>query len=396
MKFINKSIVAIVLGMSAVTASHATNVYLSGSTALRSTVFKAMTTSGVIFTTTPTFTGYGGSGNGDTFMAFQGPIKGITGNPSVTVKCFWSGSEAGIKDLVSTPTPTELFIADGSLNGLDNAGTPSAGTTGELQPVNLCMADTAQADSQTLTPKLTTGSEVGIVTFKFVRSQGPWKGTNVTDEQIRSALGGSAAIGLFTATNDDSSFVYVAGRDTSSGTRANALGDTGYGIYTPVSQIELSGGVMQDVNSDGTFEGNYGQSSGGTLAKSITFDFTSATDSTANGGTGFTVISYLGFSDAVTALAGTGGGVAATELTYNGIPFSTTNIENGTYNFWGNEFCYKANNVTSVSNPSANQVFLNLTSIAAGVDTIFDNLSAIPLDLMHATRPGAKGDPSHN
>jgi hypothetical protein len=218
----------------------------------------------------------------------------------------------------------------------------------------------------------------------------------VTDQQLRSALGGSAPIGLFTATNDDSSFVYVAGRDTSSGTRANALGDTGYGIYTPVSQIELSGGVMQDVNADGTFEGNYGQSSGGTLAKSITFNFSGATDSTANGGTGFTAIAYLGFSDAATALAGTGGGVAVTELTYNGVPFSTTNIENGTYNFWGNEFCYKANNVTSVSNPSANQTFLNLTSIAAGVDTIFDNLSAIPLDLMHATRPGAKGDPSHN
>ena len=386
-----KAILAAALGLSAVCASQAANVYITGSTAMRSVVYSALMTPNLVFSSAPVFTGFGGSGNGDTYMAFTGTLKG--GSGSTTIKCTWSGSEAGIGDLVSA-TP-ETFISDSyvtSNSGTDNGSGTLPGADSETAVVNIALADSAQAYSHATSPVLSQSKEVGIVTFKWVRNAGVWTGGNVTDQQIRAALGGAAPIGLFTGANDDSSYVYVAGRDTSSGTRVNALGESGYGITTPVAQIELSGGVMQDINNDGTYEGNYGQSSGGTLAKSLLFNTTSGTDSTANGGTGFSVIAYLGYNDAKTALTGT---PAATELTYNGVAFSPVNIENGTYNFWGNEYVYAANSVTSTANPAAYLAFQNLENIAHGIDTAFDGNAAIPLSAMHASRPGPNGDPSH-
>jgi hypothetical protein len=392
---INKSILAAALGLSVACASQAANVYMSGSTAMRATIYNALTTAGVVFTAAPTFTGYGGKGNGDTYMAFSGTLK--NGSGTTVIKCYWSGSEAGVQDVALGQF--ETFIADGALNGVDNAGTPT-GANAETAVVNLCMADNAQTYSRTKSPSL-TGTKVGIITFKWLRNAGLWTGSNVTDSQIRQALGGSCPIGVFTGSNDVTSFVYVSGRDTSSGTRVNALGDSGYGILTTVGQIELVNGVMQDINGDGTYQGNFGFSSGGSLAASLNASTTAQTDltanSTANGGrgtgTGFSVIAYLGYNDAKTALAGT---PAAVELTYDGVAFSTNNIINGTYTFWGNEYVYKANNVSSTQNQNAYLAYQNISSIVSGIDTAFDGVAAIPLDLMHCSRPGPTGDPTHN
>jgi hypothetical protein len=386
---INKAILAAVLGLGVVSAAQAADVFLTGSTAMRSTVFNAMTTPGVIFNSAgSTFTGYGGNGASDTFMGFTGVLKG--GSGTVNVLCDWSGSEAGIKDVVNTLTTTETFIADGALNGLDNTGSPT-GTAAQAAAVNVCMADNDQPFSRTTSPHLTQGAKVGVVTFKWLRNQGVWTGNNVTDSQIQQALSGGAPVEVFNdadTNSADSSFVYVAGRDTASGTRVNALGDSGYGILTSVGQVELTSGALSSV-------GNTGQGSGGTLAKSITYN-TATTADPINGTTGFTVIAYLGASDAATALAGTGGGVAATELTYDGVPFSASNIQNGTYTFWGYEFCFAANNVSASSNPSAQLVFNNISSVSSGVDTIFDYLTAIPLDTMQCSRSGPLGQPAHN
>jgi hypothetical protein len=391
---INKSILAAALGLSAVCATQAGNVYMSGSTAMRGSLYTAITTPGVVFTATPTFTGYGGKGSGDTYMAFQGTLVG--GSGTTTLKCFWSGSEAGLADVVLGQT--ETFIPDGLLNGQDNAGTPGSF---DNAVVNIAMADNAQAYSRNKTPVL-TGTKVGVITFKWLRNPGVWTGNNVTDSQLRQALGGSCPIGVFTGTNDDTSFVYVSGRDIGSGTRVNALGTCGYGILTQVGQIELDASAnMIDVNADGTYQGNFGFSSGGTLAGTLNHNTTTTPDLTANSaanggrgtGTGFSVIAYLGYNDAKTALQGS---PAAVELTLNGVAFSTNNIQNGTYSYWGNEYVYKANNVTSGGAPEAFRTYSNIASIASGHDAAFDGINAIPLDMMHCTRPGPTGDPAHN
>ena len=108
MKFLNKSIVAAVLGLGVVTSSQAVDVYMTGSTAMRSVMYNAFLTPGVVFTAAPTFAGVGGSGSGDTYMAFTGTVVGRS--DTTTILCDWSGSEGGIADLANGAS--EAFMTD--------------------------------------------------------------------------------------------------------------------------------------------------------------------------------------------------------------------------------------------------------------------------------------------
>lgn len=407
---INKTMLAVALGLSVAGFSRAETIYLTGSTAMRSTIYSELTNSGTVFTSQPVFTGYGGgtagaSGPKDTYMAFYGTLNG--GSGSTTINCYWSGSEDGILHVASNSVINQTFM-DQSLvqtsSSQDNAGNPGTITP---EPANLCMADNAQPFSRTTTPTLNNGTEVGVITFKWVRNPGLWTGSNVTDSEVLQALTGGlqgsgkggALQAVFTGNaGDTNSYVYVSGRDTSSGTRVNTFGDTGFGILTSPNQVELSGGVMQfftTTNRSGVittnYSGNWGFSSGGTLSTSLENSTTASTDyiHTNSAGvplTGFTVIAYLGTSDANTALnAGTG----AAQCTYDGIPFSTNNIIEGTYSFWGNEYCYAANNADS----TALQVY-NL--ISTNTPAFCDGVVAIALPNMHCSRGGPTTFPVHN
>ena len=103
-----------------------------------------------------------------------------------------------------------------------------------------------------------------------------------------------------------------------------------------------------------------------------------------NGGNGFSVIGYLGVSDANTAAAA-GGHI----LTYNGVAESAANIAEGTYTFWGNEYLYKA---TTGNNAEINLVD---TRIVNNIGTYADGVKLISIANMHATRNGPTSDPSH-
>jgi hypothetical protein len=48
----------------------------------------------------------------------------------------------------------------------------------------------------------------------------------------------------------------------------------------------------------------------------------------------FIYVTYLGLSDSITAETASGGGGNATELTYNGIPYSDAAVQNGQYSYW--------------------------------------------------------------
>jgi hypothetical protein len=192
---------------------------------------------------------------------------------------------------------------------------------------------------------------------------------------------------------DTNDYVYVSGRDTGSGTRVNALGNCGYGILTPVNQIELSGGVMQPLsfttNRSGVittnYIGNFGFSSGGTLAGSMGTSTTGSSDLVhTNHTTGFSVIAYVGISDGNTAV-----GDGATVLSYDGVSFAPTNVIEGTYNFWGNEYIYQAPSVDA----AVQSVY---SSIIANVAPFCDGTKAIALTAMHATRNGPTSPPVHN
>jgi hypothetical protein len=394
---INKSILAVALGLSVAASSHAGEVFLTGSTAMRSTVFSALTNVGTVFQSAPAFYGFGGKGNGDNYMAFVGTLVG--GSGTTTINCDWSGSENGILCLASNATVTQVFMADSIWqSGSPSDNSASTPPTTQTAACHLAMADNNQAFSRTKTPVLNNGTEVGIITFEWVRNPGLWTGGNITDSMINQALvgGGGAKRAVFdgvaTDTND---YIFVSGRDSSSGTRVNAFGDSGFGILTTPAQVELAGGVMQvlatSTNRSGvvtsTYSGDFGFSSGGTLAGTLGSSTTGSTDF-IHSKTGFSVVAYLGVSDGDTAVT-----AGATVLSYDGVPFLPANVLEGTYTFWGNEYIYEANNVASGS--EADNIYKLLTPVSTGISSFCDGRKAIALAAMHCTRQGPTSYPSH-
>src|SRR5262249_43453806 len=162
------------------------------------------------------------------------------------------------------------------------------------------------------------------------------------DAQVRAVLNSATAgttARLFTGNSADTSHVYISGRDNNSGTRVNTLGTTGFGIFSGPNMIQVNADGSMKVQGDAGILGDYGYSGGGAVATQMGVDLTQGTSTdTAPGGTGghFTVLGYLGVLDAATAVANGG-----TLLTYNGVAFSTANIKQGLYTFWGNEFVLK-------------------------------------------------------
>lgn len=377
---INKSLLAVALGLSVASLSQAGEIYLTGSTAMRSTIYQVITAPGVVFQSAPVFTGFGGKGGGDNYMAFVGTLVG--GSGQTIINCHWSGSEDGLQHLVTGANQT--FMDDSLIqtsSSVDNAA--SAPGTTQSKPCDLSMADNAQAFSRSRTPSL-TGQEVGVITFEWVRNQGVWTGTNVTDSMIQQALSGGALRSVFTGNPADATdIVYVSGRNSGSGTRVNAFGDSGFGILTPCQQIQLdSSGNMIDQTGTGVYIGDYGFDSGGTLADTMGANTATTTDP-ISGAPGFSVIAYAGVGDADRAVT-----AGATVLSYNGVPFSTNAVYEGTYTFWGNEYIYQANGVSSEAQTVYNNILGNVANYC-------DGRKAIALSTMNCTRPGPTAPPVH-
>ena len=180
----NKSILALALGLGLASVASAGTVYMTGSTAARSVVYTTLATAGSVFSPAPTITTYGStSASGATYMIFSGTL---VGGGASTIDCYWSGSEAGISD-VATPN-TETFADPAFANG---ALTNLPATHFVTAQVNLAMADNAQAYSRTPTPAV-SGTFVGVIPFDWVCNNGNFTGGNVTDIQIRAALAGRA------------------------------------------------------------------------------------------------------------------------------------------------------------------------------------------------------------
>jgi hypothetical protein len=378
----NKTILAAALSLSVVSLSSAGTIYMTGSTAMRGVVYNTMIAPGAVFTAAPTTTLFEGGGSSANYMAFSGTLVGGTG--TTIIQCHWSGSEGGIKDVALGTT--ETFMDPTLMDGTDHGTNSPSLTTSHA--ADLAMADNAQSFSRTKTPALTTFKEVGVITFAWVRNPGLWTGSNLTDSMIRQALKGFCKRAVFSGNaGDTADFVYVSGRDNQSGTRVNAFGNSGFGIFTLPKQIEMdSSGNMQDLSGAGDYAGDYGFSSGGTLAGTMGAVTTNKSDLFNVGATGYSVIAYLSRGDANTAI-----GKGAVELTYNGIAESAAAIKEGTYTFWGNEYIYQANGAGT----EAQSAYARLSNSATGINNYCDGVKAIKLTDMHCTRTGPTTDPSH-
>jgi hypothetical protein len=201
--------------------------------------------------------------------------------------------------------------------------------------------------------------------------------------------------------------VYIAGRDNQSGTFDNTMLGTQFGLVASPRQIKVAGqGPSSDYasqNPTNLVSGNganvAGQNSGGTLSTTMTLVGSSTnidwiqTKNNHAATFGWYAIAYLGLPDADVCLGIQGPVVApagtAAKLTYNGVNESPNNISNGTYSFWGNEWLYGANTLSS----AATSVFNNLgNNIAVNCD----NDHFISLTFMNSTKTTSASDPTHN
>jgi hypothetical protein len=447
---ISTQITAALVAMGIVSQAMATDpvVYLTGSTAFRSTVFSSLSdnsgTSNAVFQAgTITYGTWGNaSASGANYMVFHGTL---TNGQAVYINCAWSGSEAGIasacnttlqnlrRDNTTTPLAgspeTWVDYTTATLSSGGNVQSGNPGPNGTIQNgaqfeasshgADLAQADTSQAVSwtpatnNTVTALKDYGSE-GVVTFTMTRNVNPnpsqdWLDcSNITLPAIITMTANGFAPAWFISGNpNDLMNVYLVGRNLGSGTRMNFLSDSSYGPHTAVKQNSIGYGVdnRDPAQSPTTLilqnEGNNGYESGGGVAKALADTGGSSTsgscqqlDPVHSTGTNWFAIGYLSPSDALNT--GNNGGQTPPLfnntndwVTVDGVPSNNNNIENGQWWFWGHEHLYGKFQISGIPN-TVGSVLLNAVSskiISTGLGVApGGHDAAIPYSLMFVTK----------
>lgn len=334
--------------------------------------------------------------SGATYCEFQGTTVGA--NTPVDIKCLWSGSVGGIQAL-TTQTNLVGWLAATNLTTSGEANINTSGANPEpteSAPADIAMSDSAQSETAFTTPTISGAGDtvVGVIPFQWVASVGAPSGvSNVTALVAQALLGaGNIPLSQFTGQNADvGTPVYAVGRNADSGTRLVAYAESGYGIFTPPLQylVEYSGtagsagSLVTNVTAYpaetvlGYFysAGTSGYSSGGTVAKLL---------GTSTTGFSGLLMSYLGVSDAATAA-----GLGAVRLTYNGIPYSVSAVQEGQYPFWGYEHLLYLPSLPAAKKTVASQLATRILSTDAAV-------AGILMGSMNVSRPGSGGVIQHN
>jgi len=401
MKMIKLTAAALIAFAFAGLASAQTTVRVTGSTAFRAATITAI---GNILNPGYTFGYIGSSLTGANQCTFVGTTK--TGNISVIVKCSFAGSTGGIQTLAQqSPLVTTASPYISETNALTASGLVlTAGTAVFDSPAN---ADIAMSDTfQSSTAFNGTGynalvdTVVGIVPFvwtKGVHSDTAVTAslanvTNVTPLLARAVLAGGAPLSLFTGTAADSTvYVYAMGRDEDSGTRLTTFAEMAFGIFASPIQYEAtitSGAIAsiaayhaQTILGISYPAGHSGYSSGGTLATTLNTPI-AATARDALGAK-FALIAYFGVNDA----NGVNGG--NNNLTYNGVPYSVTNVQEGKYTFWGYEHLDYRSTLTGNAKTVADQ-------LANQIKTADATVSGVLLSTMHVSRVTEGAVITHN
>lgn len=322
-------------------ASAQTKIYITGSTAYRSSTHTAiMKLLGGTASVLPAGSGY--AYTGDTLGSANAAIfKGTYNSQSVTIKVSWSGSAAGVQTVAaSAGNFTVGFLPDAvstSTTGVSGQTDPRpVGSPREAAVPHVAFSDVYQGSTpfnesfNGVAYDLLTDNVVGVIPFQFVKSRGAHAGiTNMTPQLAQATwIGlGSCPLALYTGNPaHQTTLVYATGRDGDSGTRITAFAESGIGVFTPVQQYNTGAAVeptlyaAQTINGVNFLQGEGGESSGGTLAGTTRMGKTGLTKS---------YVSYMGSSDVNTLVAN--GGAA---LTYNGVAFTLAAVQQGQYTFW--------------------------------------------------------------
>ncbi|MFZ4483505.1 MAG: hypothetical protein ACOYOL_05935 [Chthoniobacterales bacterium] len=318
------ALTAAVLG-TAVGVQAQTTIDITGSTAGRSAVHNAI----LAALTSDTYVFNGNNLNAAGRVLFRGNL----GTNSVVIRTAWSGSAAGVRD-VAQNNASVWFINNGAIGaGALNNSVITTGNTAASVPTfgnlvqdtpEIAFSDVFQSSTIYTSPGL-ADALTGIIPFKFYASKdAPTNLVNISPLAARFLFGsGYIPLSMLTGlAGDASTYAFATGRDPESGTRITAMAEIGYGVFGAVQQYQpaIGGGAVTNAVlwPAGTYaEGNGGYSSGSSVKTAVE----------ANGFTnGLGLISYIGSSD---------WSAVAKELTYNGNSFSTNNVTQGRYTFWG-------------------------------------------------------------
>jgi hypothetical protein len=401
MKLLKTLSLGFVAAASLIGSAHATTteIYLTGSTAFRGIVGAeeiAYLSSGITY-------GCVTSGK-NVYNDANTLIQGTDSNGNTVIfNNFWSGSLAGVVDLgvgnktitwltttgVTSTNPLSPSVVTANVTGIapDVAMTDayfgtiatevgSASSTGSISAPgqvgtgaaalsaalsNLAYTDAGATDTtgSAFGSAAASAGTVGVVTFEplignIASHTAEFSGGNLSTLSANELIGGGfvSETQLTGNTANKGNFVYWVGRNEDSGTRIAYLAESGVSVigspnqYAVISATSAKQYPITALTTEPTITwgatGHSGYVSGGNVATALSLDESSMTRSIFPGGTvtagssnsgAVYFASIMGINDLQTVSHGQ-------ILTWNGVPFSTTNIANGTYSLWENEHMY--------------------------------------------------------
>jgi len=381
-------ITAVIAAFSFAQQASAATIRLTGSTAFRGGVHKAIVAlmggeanckfaHGMIngAVTPATQAGYEGAD----YTTIQGTLSGIAGTS--TVYCNWTGSGEGIRDVALSNSINFIPATVLTTNGYANAAVTQPAN--EPAVAQIAFSDVFQSSTSVTSPSL-TDAVVAIIPFTWVANRGTTGFDNMTAQQARALFTNSfQPKSLFTGNPADTDYVLPLGRDNGSGTRGTMLAETKYGVFSSVQQWKIvtagsaGSGTVTSAQlwpvGDGvgsTSAGNGGYSSGSFIRTILGMSSTGGvslldeTGAEAANGLAVTLVSCLGVSDAATAITN-----GAVRLKYEGVLYDGSNpslIYEGLYSMWGYLHLYTNGAPTG-----------DLLTFKNGVDTQLDNASVL-------------------
>lgn len=297
-------------------SSGQTVIDITGSTAGRSAVITAV--KALLDGETATWVG----NDSETKANKQIYFGGTYGGQPVTVRMFWSGSAAGVRDISDAPQLDASYIVSNYAGAAGRNDTAALAAASAETVSEIGFSDVFQSSTTFTTNALADEVSVAVLPFVFMKNEGAPAGlTNMTPALFSALYGGlgELPLAIFTGVAADSAkLVYATGRNNESGTRITTVANCYYSLNLQINQYE---GTVTDNVASINYVGNAGYSSGSSVA-------------TLLGGTladtNTSMVGYLGISDGASAAA-----LGASYMKFNGVDYTADNVQNGSYTQWG-------------------------------------------------------------
>ena len=290
-------------------------------------------------------------------ITISGTMQGSAptlGTTPVKVRLSFSGSAQGMID-VKNSNPINVAV-------LPSESTP--GVSNSTRVPDLALSDVFPGSA---TPPIAESAfnrfVLGVVPFTFARNNALVGITNITQAQANLLMVASGNFGMPATFLGGSSVnpVYLIGRDSESGTRISVEKDINF-VGSP---------LLWTTNGAGTYVVTNGLPSGGLLRNVVK----GKSDA----------IGYMGLSDfnAISAFA--------TSIPFNGVGFSHTNVNTGSYSLWGYEHMVnKAGGLSAQKSAVRDAIKAAITNPGFQQTNTLYNVNFSSLTDMHVER-GADG-----